>query len=203
MRVVDAVWEQRNLGVTCYEISVAGNETLEDIKSAYEMLEEKEYMVVKIASTNYSAVRYFQEKGYVFVETAITMIHHMKDFPLDNKLKKLCEQCSWSIMDESDLEELDQQIDKGIFKTDRVYLDPAFTKEQAAYRYKMWVQDVLAAKKDLFKVVYQGESIGFFCEPLAGVYDGYEGLGMGLCVQYAGLQNSVLKGKRTATTHIS
>jgi hypothetical protein len=203
MRVVDAVWEQRNLGVTCYEISITGNDELGVIKSAYDGVEEQDYMVVKIASTNSPAVRFFQEQGYSFIETAITMIHRMRDFPLNEKLKALCEQCSWSMMQEADLEVLNRQIDKGIFKTDRVCLDPVFTKEQAQNRYKMWIKDVLDRGGEVYKVVYRGESIGFFCEPLAGVYDGYEEQGLGLCVQYAGLQNAVMHGKKIATTHIS
>lgn len=203
MKIIDAFWEQRNLGVTCYEISIGAKETVDEIKKAYHNIEERQYMVVKIPSENYNAVSFFQEKDYVFIETAFTMIHHLRHFPLRPRLQVMCERCSWEAMTEQDIEEMHHEIEKGIFKTDRVYCDPFFSTSQAKRRYHLWLQDQLNDGAIPYKVLYQGETVGFFCGSLAGAYSKFEGDGSGLFVQYSILASQIRAGARKCEAHIS
>lgn len=195
MQITDAVWEQRNLGVSCYEIKIEHQDTLEDVSRKYDELTEKQYMVVRIPSDCHWAVGFFQDRGYRFIEAALTITHKFDLIPELRKTKKIFSRCSYSEMTEKDISQLYDEIDKGIFKTDRIYLDPYFKKELAAQRYKNWIGDLISKGGYLYKATLDDEAIGFFSSTqiqpgvivgaLGGVYSAFEGTGYGVCVQYA------------------
>lgn len=213
MKVIDAYWETRNLGVSCYEIRLEAGDKLEDVISAYMQLEQRQYIVVKIPSFRYDMAQFIQGQGYQFVEAAITLVHNLKDIQIPKRLSRICRQCSWQPMSEAELAELSHEINKNIFKTDRIYIDPQFSKELAARRYDLWVQDLVKAGDIPYKVMYQGNIVGFFLNRLidekvydgllAATYEAYEGTGMGYCIQYAGLMSAVERGARKYIGHIS
>lgn len=185
MKIIDAYWEKRNLGVTCYEIEIDQKDPITSVREEYEALSEREYMVVKIPSVHYEAVRFFQDRGYTFIESAFSMVHHGSVISVPARFEKICSRCSWRLIEDGDIEQINQEIDKGMFKTDRVYLDPAFTNEQAAKRYRLWLRDGIESGHRVFIVAYNGRTIGFTSDIIAGVYDAFQGTGLGLCVQYA------------------
>lgn len=213
MKITDAIWEERNLGVSCYEIQMNLDDRKEDIVSAYSQLEEKQYMVARVPSSRYDLTQFIQNQGYQFIEAAITLTHNLKNIIIPKRLLRICENCSWQIMNEIELEQLSEEINKNIFKTDRIYIDPQFSKKLAAQRYDFWVKDLIQAGHLPYKVIYQGDIIGFFLNKqiddrvydglLAATYDAYEGTGMGYCIQYAGLMSAVERGAKKYIGHIS
>lgn len=218
MKIIDAFWEKRNLGVTCYELQMNLTDGLKEVEEKLESLKERQYMVAKIPSARYDLVQLFQNKGYTFIETAIKLEYNYKKLgyklpDMAKGLKKICDRCSRAVMDESELFRLSSEIKKGIFKTDRIYIDPEFTHEQAARRYDLWVKDLVKQGNIPHKVLFDGETVGFFinreCAPktydgmLAGVYSGYEGTGMGYCIQYAGILDALQRGMDKYIGHIS
>lgn len=213
MQITDAVWEQRNLGVSCYEIKIEHQDTLEDVSRKYDELTEKQYMVVKIPSSCHWAIPFFQSKGYSFIEAAVTLDHDLMNFPISPGIKRLFDKCSYGEMSEDDITVMYSEIDKGIFKTDRIYLDPAFKKGASAQRYKYWIADLISQGKMPHKVTYNNETIGFFLNKeikpgifegiLTGLYSGYEGTGLGVCMQYMGLMYCMNSGGKKVISHIS
>lgn len=213
MKVVNAVWEKRNLGVSCSEVEVDRNDSYQVVVQALEQLIEKEYMVIRIPSSRYDLVQYVQEMGYSFIETAFTLIHTLKDISVPGRLLRICNKCKWDVMDDDDLQQLWDEIHKNIFKTDRVYIDGQFSKEQAAQRYEFWIRDLIEEGHLPYKVMFEGDTVGFFLnkEIQAGVYDGllaatyqlFEGSGMGYCIQYAGLKSVMQRGARRYIGHVS
>lgn len=213
MRIVDAFWEKRNLGVSCYELQMETNDILEQVINEYQGLEEKQYMVARIPSARYDLVQYFQSSGFQFIEAAITLRHDLQNISIPRRLLRICEKCSWAVMDSNDIQQLYEEIEKGIFKTDRIYIDPNFSKKQAAQRYVFWIQDLVKQGNIPYKVSYSGEVVGFFLnkEKEVGVYDGllaatysaFEGTGMGYCIQYAGMQSVIERNAKEYIGHIS
>lgn len=213
MQVIDAYWEERNLGVSCFEIKIGFRDSLEEIKRQYEELKERQYMVVKVLSSRPDILPFFQQKGFSFCETAITLEHNLRSIEVPKRLRKIFGKCSWVQMVEEDIHFLHDQVHKNVFKTDRVYMDPAFTEEQAARRYDCWIKDLIRDGNIPYKVLFQGETVGFFLnkEVKAGVYDGllaatysdFEGSGMGYCIQYAGLKYAVECGASKYFGHVS
>ncbi len=213
MKITDARWEERNLGVTCYELHVEMKDDFEKAKEMYFNLPKKEYMVARVPTMRSDFLEFFQEEGYTFIEAAVRLEHNMKEIPVPERILRVCNKCTWEKMGRDDLVELRNEIYKNIFKTDRVYLDPAFSKQQAARRYDFWIQDLINAGNVPYKVMYNGETVGFYLykevEPnvfdglLAGTYHAYEGAGMGYCVQYAGIKSALDKGARKYIGNVS
>ena len=213
MQIIDAYWEERNLGVSCYEIKTGFRDSLEEIKEQYEELKERQYMVVKVPSSRPDIIPFFQQREFAFCETAITLEHNLRSIDVPKRLEKIFEKCRWVRMVEEDIGFLHDQVYKNVFKTDRVYMDPMFTEEQAARRYDCWIQDLIHDDNIPYKVMFQDETVGFFLnkEVKAGVYDGllaatysnYEGTGMGYCIQYAGLKSAMDRGASKYIGHVS
>lgn len=207
MKVIDAFWEKRNLGVTCYELEIGENDRIEELRLTYEALKEREYMVAKIPPTNFQAVQFFQQQGYTFIEAAITMTCSLCEMIVPAKVKPIVDRCSWQPMNNQDLEDAIAEIGKGVFQTDRIYLDPAFTKEQAIRRYQLWLRDDMKDNSTFgyqsYKVLYEGKTIGFSNRHLSAAYSEYAGTGMGFCVLYAVAAISKEIGVKKSTVHVS
>lgn len=216
MKIIDAFWEERNLGVTCYEMNIELVDSTEKAAAALESLTERQYMVAKVPSPRCDLVQLYQSKGYRFMETAIKLEYNYKKAgktDVSPGLRRICDRCTWRLMDETDLSQLSNEIYSGIFKTDRINNDPSFTHEQAARRYDLWVKDLVKQGNIPRKVILDNEVVGFFVNReispkvydglLAGVYNGYEGTGMGYCIQYVGILSALKKGAKRYIGHVS
>lgn len=213
MKIIDAVWEKRNLGVSCLELHFDNSDNADDVRKELSSLSLKEYNVARVPSSNTEVCRVIRESGFEFIEAAITLTHDLKSISVRKGLEKLCESCSCAPMDDSDVEYMEAQIDKGIFATDRISVDPRFGKELSARRYKLWMRDLVAQGNIPMKVMVKGTPVGFFISRerspkvydgvLAGVYSEFEGTGMGYCVQYQGLVRTKELGAKKYIGHIS
>ena len=212
MKIIDAFWEKRNLGVTCYELEMEFLDDVNVVSANLNGLEKRQYMVAKIPSSRYDLMQLFQTKGYSFIEVAIKLEYNYKKLnyqlpKLPHGVQKLCEHCSCVQMNEVDIQQMKAEIDKNMFHTDRIYIDSEFTHEQAARRYNFWVEDLMNKGNIPYKYVFDDKPIGFFLNQkispkiynlvLAGVYINYLGTGMGLPAIYAsymfGVNNKIDK----------
>ena len=197
MKIVDAVWEKRNLGVTCCEIMIDSDDTTEDVQQMLHTSKKYQYVVFKVASSRPDIVRLLQDEGYRYIECLLTTSLQLKDFKVPAKYKTIVDKCSLKRMDDKDIKFLCDELDKRLFHTDRVYIDPYFSHDLAANRYKNWMLDLVHNGIDIYKVVYEGDDVGFVLyreiKPnvydgiLVGVYSKYANSGMGYCVECAGV----------------
>ena len=218
MKIVDAFWEERNLGVTCYELELEASDSLAEVAAELDGLTQRQYMVAKIPSVRFDLVQLFQSKGYSFIETSIKLELNFKklgykppEFP--DRLQKICEKCSCEIMDEADLAQLSAEIKKNMFDTDRIFIDPVFTKEQAARRYDLWIKDLIKQGDIPYKVVLDNKTVGFFSDKtispklsqgvLGGVYADYRDTGMGIVYNYAHFMFCLERGIKKIVTSVS
>ena len=66
MKIIDAVWEKRNLGVETVEFVVENSDT--EIVMGEILEAEKQYNVVKLPTNKPELMKLLQENGYRFVE---------------------------------------------------------------------------------------------------------------------------------------
>ena len=214
MIVTDAFWEKRNLGVKTAEIAVDVHDSPELIRQQVSALSPKlEYLALRVPAGNFQQMQAIESCGFHFIESSIHATHTLKNFTAANAVQKLCATCEGLLMDENDIAQMMEQIEKGIFRTDRVALDHAFSETQAARRYVGWTQDELARGSKPYKVLYQGAPVGFFCQRevrsgvysghLAGIYDTYTDSGFGYCVQQKALELAKQKGGKKVLGTVS
>ncbi|MDR0835763.1 MAG: hypothetical protein LBN11_04170 [Tannerella sp.] len=188
MKVIDAFWEKRNLGVDTVEFVVEdtdGIEVLEEIKK-----HEKQYNVLKVPMAIPWLAAAVQENGYRFIECSYHAVHNLHEIPMNSIQKRMVDAVSLELMNNDDIEFLFSEIRNGLFDTDRIYNDLFFTHEQAAERYVNWIKDELQRDTELYKQVYKGKIFGFttlkeispgvYFPFLSGLYKEYRQSGLGI-----------------------
>jgi len=212
MKIVDADWERRNLGVTCTEVTVDEHDTLESVTEVLSALGSN-YQVVKVPVGYYDLMTTVQGAGFSFIEGSINVVHHLKGPEPVGIMKRLNDSIAYVEMDKADVERLYAEIDKGIFTTDRIYLDKAFNSAQAAQRYVYWLQDEVARGGQLFKLVCKGDAVGFFvfketsgggCYPfLSGLYAAQATPGLGNVLLHKIVMEAERRGLKYISSYIS
>lgn len=204
MTIVNATWEKRNLGVTCTEVMIEPNDTVADLGRLNSL--DTQYQVVKCPPAKIDVMFHLESLGFNFIETISTVITDLSiaDSLLTGITGRMIKDAAYSEMDDSDFDELHTQIRAGIFQTDRVYLDPAFTNEQAANRYIGWIKDDIDRGARVYKGIINGRAFGFFNmykdedniahAPIVGVYKGYDNTGLGMVLYYFMMKNALHLG---------
>ncbi|GHU52462.1 hypothetical protein FACS189496_2640 [Bacilli bacterium] len=207
MKIIDAFWEKRNLGVSCVEVTVNTDDGPEIAERLDKLVAE--YIVVKVPSKKIDLMFMLEDKGYHFIETQLAVSHNLKGIDNINSgiIARVVSELQYSEMTSEDLTELFLQIRSEVFESDRVYLDPEFTHEQASNRYIGWITDEKKRGATLYKVTFEGRSIGFFslyndkeniCHAsVSCVYKGYENSGMGLGVYYYMVVEAKKRGSKS------
>ncbi|MFT5337238.1 MAG: hypothetical protein ACI9YL_001240 [Luteibaculaceae bacterium] len=212
MKIVDATWEKRNLGVDCKEIFFEKGDNnihfIEQLKGI-----SAEYTVVKIPVSNIELSYFLQENGFKFME-AITQCYHKAELPVLPKIyNRFIDNVTCDIMVKEDVEDLFQRIRNNLFVDDRVSLDPEFTIQQANNRYVGWVNDELEKGSVLYKIIYKDKPIGFFnmrdkgngnfFASIGGIYPEFQNGGFGVCMNYHQIQKAMKLGAKRIYTAFS
>lgn len=212
MKIIDAVWEKRNLGVTCFEVAIETTDTVADVKHRLPQL-AAQYVVIKVPAGRSDIMFCLSELGYAFIEGSIHITKIVKNFELSGIQKRLGDSVGHALMDEGDMQVLQNEIRKGMHDTDRIYLDPYFTKKQAGDRYIGWIQDEVARGSGVYKMIYKGQSIGYFTMKdlgdgvyypfLAGMYESHRNSGLGLNITYKPICEIAARGGKSISSYIS
>jgi hypothetical protein len=206
MKSVHAVWEQRNMGVDCWEITLDENDDGREFEANRKQF-ETQYTVVKIPVKRIDLSMMLQKAGYYYIETMISC-HHGAFLPdLSRIQERMITQMSYDVMTKEDLSHAYKEIRSDMFLTDRVSLDPFFSRSQANERYIGWINDELERGADIYNIKYKNENIGFFAYKtveegvyfpfLGGMYPDKEIVGAGFAMEYFHLCELMKrKGKR-------
>ena len=212
MKVVNAVWEQRNLGIDCYEITIENKDSIEIVKEQLPKYLAK-YVVVKVPAARTDIMFALSEMQYIFIECSIHVTNDLKNQELQGVQKRLATAVEYSQMDKHDIDNLFTEIRNGMFKTDRVNLDPYFTLQQGANRYIGWISDELERGSLVYKLTYKDETIGFFTFKdlgrgvyfpfLAGLYKNSMQSGLGFNTVYKPICEAIKRNGCMLSTYIS
>ncbi|NLC78979.1 MAG: GNAT family N-acetyltransferase [Ruminococcaceae bacterium] len=212
MKIIDAVWEKRNIGVETKEIILENEDTVEAVRSTLE-IEHSPYVVVKCPSERMDLRYLMTQLGFSFVECSIKITHNLKDIALTGVQKRLIDSVSYAPMKDGDIEQLYDEIRGEMFTTDRVSMDPFFTHEKSANRYICWLDDEVKRGAELFKLVYKGDTVGFFViketQPgiyypfLTGMYKKYRNTGLGFVYISKPIEEIVKRNGKGISSFIS
>ena len=128
--------------------------------------------------------------GYVNVETVFHVAIRRADYHMPDTVARFDRGLAVAERTaQADLARVYALIRAGVFRSDRVSVDPAFTPAQSGNRYANWLAQMLAQGGKLFEVLAQEKPIGFFVivrvdeltvDPvLMGLYDEQNDRGMG------------------------
>ncbi len=211
MKVIDAFWEKRNLGLTAVEITVEKADKAEVVSQQLENI-DYDYMVVKLPVERVDISFLLAEKRFVFIEAMNRIIHNLNPITLSEERWKTAAVTSVIPISDDDLELILKNIRKGMFTTDRIALDPYFTIDQAANRYTEWIKDEVKRGSELFNVMYNNQKSGFigvrksddgYHDFISGIYEGFTGKGLAVCMTYRTIEEIRNRNVKFLTTDIS
>lgn len=212
MIVVNAHWEKRNLGVSCIEILLEAKDPLEKALLAFTN-SSTEYQIIKFPTTRPELIFLVQENGFKFTEIQIVCERTAQTPILDKMPTRFVNSIHCEISNGDQKKDIEKNIDSGMFKTDRVSIDPHFTKFQSANRYRGWLADELHQGASLYSLIHNTSSIGFFIlrnhgngdyrSPLGGIFSEFQSKGYGLCLNYHEIKQATSLGAKTITVAYS
>lgn len=214
MRVVEAIWEKRNLGVSCVEIEIGKRDSIQDLFDVIGSRNEQ-YMVAKVIAGRTDVFFALQERGFSYIETLFETSIAFSDRPkVPDICKNLVKDVSYHIANDEEERYVLDEIRKGtIFSTDRISVDPYFNEKLAGQRYAYWMQDVMnSGNAYMFITDYCGEPVGFniyidkknyFDAVLGGLFTPYLDSGLGFANSYCGQNASYDIGARKIISHVS
>jgi len=187
MKIIDAFWEKRNLGVTTVEVKIDATDTVDEIAAALTDI-SAEYQVIRAPVSRFDIYTLLQQTGFTFIETMYQMVF---DFARnDINWGKYDDQVSYKeVCNEEELETVFSNIRNGLFENNRISLDSRFSKEHADKRYIGMINDKLAQGGKVCSIIHKKEEIGFFATRemeeknyeyfLAGIYTNFQKKGLG------------------------
>ena len=210
MEITNAFWEKRNLGVETLEVQINENDGIDEIGQRLLTL-DAEYIVVKVPSERSDILIALQQKGFLYIEDMIHMVSHLEEVAYPPVVQRLRKQIVTKLMEPQDMKILKEEIEKGLFSTDRISIDPYFTQAQAANRYNGWIEDELARGTSLYKYQLKEKTIGFFglreigdehyTSFLGGIYNEYRKGGIGVIVKTPDVVKEM--GGKSVDTYVS
>lgn len=176
MKCVNAEWELRNLGVKTIEISIEKKDsslpTSEILKAVENFRQEYDakYVVVKSDAKYPSISIDFQRAGFWLMENQISLKGIRRDLlkAFEDYKKIFYDEVSYRAANDDDIQMIYSEIEKGMFTTDRIALDPYFGVSVANRRYILWMQDELKRGAFANIALYDNKPIGFFLDKILG-----------------------------------
>ncbi len=212
MKIVDAVWERRNLGVSTQEVTIEHQDVIEDIMDTIKCL-TAQYQVIKIPTGMIQAMWSLEDNGFRYVETVINVTYDLSQISLPEHFKRINNVIEYCPMGSDDMEQMYDEIRNGMFNTDRVAIDPTFSIDQASDRYTGWLHDEESRGTPFYKYVYKNKTVGFFALKkitektfypfLAGIYNEYRRTPIGAVYLYKPLLEAKRLGGKTVSTYVS
>ena len=161
LKIRDAYWEIRNLGVTCSEIDIEDTDSLEEISKKMKSV-SSQYQIVRAPVARVDILRKLESDGFHFIECIFEVCHDLKNVELADVWMRVFNSMQYHEVPDEDLTRIENEIRKGIFTTDRVALDPKFSQEQANERYVYWLRDEVERNGSVYEIVHNQTGVGFF-----------------------------------------
>ena len=159
MKVVDCLWEQKNIGKKTVEIVI---ETTDDYDCS--LIERQtvgyEYAVVKVPMNMPAFNLGLSKMGYTCIETQMNVGVDYNNF-IFSKVAYLYDDTSYEIVNDADyFKSVVSHIEPGMFSTDRISIDPEFGETIGCQRYRIEEDTIDLLLNGLYKE-YQGKGLGF------------------------------------------
>ncbi|HDM8200119.1 TPA: hypothetical protein P0E29_000580 [Vibrio harveyi] len=214
MKVIDAVWEQRNIGLATVELIFDTSDTIDNYRQwvRERVNDSVDYNVAKVPVGDAVLTNHLLNDGFEFLEL-ITEVS-VTQLPILSRIQeRMLSKLSYAEMQASDMEYLFEQIRLGLFKTDRVALDPKLGLQKSISRYIGWLTDELSRGARFYRINFNQEFAGFFIlgaakgnkitSILAGIFESHQRYALGFFMNYFAYVEAFELGAKAVYTNFS
>lgn len=207
MKVIDAYWEKRNLGLKVCEIVFDKNETADPVKIT-DLENSFDYLVAKVPAESVSLVHLLENKGFRYLENQQVIYFQTREFSNIDKTweTRFKDFHSKKVSDTKSLNEICDQIMKGLYIRGRISADPDIKEGISDLRIVNWLNDIYS--KENISVYYLSKNdtiIGYFVLDRlnnshinivqAGIFKNYQDRGYSFLLLFNILRTSFKEGK--------
>lgn len=213
MQIINAFWEKENLGLEVSEIFILKGE---DISNLTTKNLPSTLCYIKISAFDHKLVTDIANFGYSYCETQFTFSKSLAIFKKESRITSMVNSFDSILVKNSEqLSILLTEVRKGIFKTDRIALDPQFGIQTANFRYGNWITNIYSnnlAQIFLLKIRETGQYAGFFMNQiiskemnilLGGIFEDFADRGIGQVFVYHALNQGLLCGAKVCKVKVS
>jgi hypothetical protein len=215
MKIINAIWEKRNTGLTTCEIVFEKEDTFQNYLDSH-IENNYEFSVVKIPVGNLLLVHQLEDFGYRYLENNLVLSLEANQLDDINPLwKRLLTGFTCKLLTTNEeMASVLHEVENNMFNTDRYSLDPFWPENISSKRYSNWIKDLFESGIAQFYVIVKDEKeIGFFsikkesqninsC-PIAGIFTRYKSAGYIFVLTWFWLVKSKGTGIKKLITSIS
>lgn len=214
MNIIDAVWEQRNIGLSTVELIFDATDTIESYQQWVQggINDTVDYSVAKVPVGDVVLTNYLLNDGFEFLEL-ITEVSVTQLPNLSRIQERMLSKLSFAEMQQADIEFLFEQIRLGLFKTNRVALDPKLGLKKSISRYIGWLTDELSRGARFYRINFNQDFAGFFIlgatrgnkitSILAGIFESHQRYALGFFMNYFAYVQAFELGAKAVYTNFS
>jgi len=212
MQITPAPWEQRNLGLSCDEVTLAPQDDLATVDHGLASL-ASQYQVVKLPCARPDLLLHLQGQGFTVMEVLSTCYHDGQFPPLSRPQTKMLDSLSCAPATVAQSDAIVEHIRAGMFDTDRVAIDPRLGPALAARRYAGWLSDEVARGATVYCLTHKEAPVGFFVmrageaqvwhATLGGIFPAYQRYGFGFFMNYLEVAHAMALGAKRVFTGFS
>jgi len=212
VKIIQAKWEKRNLGINCLQIHVKNTDSAEQLSSVLKKYSEQ-YMVVKLPILRMDLYDLLLREQYCFIETMFHLENNITEYCIDMRKEHSANQMSYTLNSCDSEKRIRSEIENGMFNTDRISIDGYFNAKQTAKRYMGMIYDETLKGAELMEFFFQNEAFGFSClrqitkecyyQSLVGLYPKYHNKGLGFAIAYLPIMELRRRGALKLTTGVS
>ena len=214
IKIVDAFWEKRNLGVSVTEVILPKNTAINELQRIQEL--ESDLVYVKVHYENREVIEKLTDENFKYIENQFSIQKKLKKFSIDQIYERTISFLDCVFIDTLEgAEVLLDELDKNIFVTDRIALDPYFGVELANIRYKNWIRDMISSgdyECVVLKTKQDSIPVGFYINRykkntancvLGAVFEDFKNRAVGHSFIYFSLKNAIERNCKILRTQIS
>lgn len=169
MRIIDCKWEKENIGSTVFEVGIEKGDIFSP--DFLQGVPACDYLVVKVPTGMTDFNWYLGTQGFTLVETQIKYSGTISAFDYNDRfVRKLLPRITYKVVEGlSDAEEIAGRITPGMFRTDRISLDPSFGPDKGCRRYRNYLLNSFrSGQNEITGIYFDGELAGFEMYELKG-----------------------------------
>ena len=159
MKIIDAFWEKRNLGVSCSEITIENDDSANSLLQQLQLNNKTEYIVIKVPTNRIDISSVLTTQGFTFVECIINLKLDIKNCGLSKIEERICNTITYTEVSGEKLNTVYEEINK-VYCTDRVK-GSFFFPSQASNRYVNWIKDEVSKGANVYEIILKDKAIGF------------------------------------------
>ena len=117
MKIVNAVWEKRNIGCETTEVTFEQDDSLAEAEKLAKKL-GTEYIVLKIPSYRTDIMLTVQKYGYTYIEDMVYLVHYLGEVQRNRIEQRIYDAVSYELMNDDDILMLKEEIRCGLFESE-------------------------------------------------------------------------------------